>query len=87
MTTENPSGWHTVDRDGVQVLTKDFTFDDFNQAMRFASRVGEAADAADHHPEIVISWGRVRVHWWSHDVGGISQRDHDLADATDRLYP
>jgi 4a-hydroxytetrahydrobiopterin dehydratase len=87
MTNGNPNGWHTVDRDGVNVLAKDFTFDDFNQAMHFASRVGEAADAADHHPEITISWGRVRVLWWSHDVGGISQRDRELADATDRLYP
>ena len=54
--------------------------------MQFAVWVGEVADAQDHHPEIVVSWGRCVVRWWSHDVEGISARDISLAEATNRLY-
>jgi 4a-hydroxytetrahydrobiopterin dehydratase len=54
--------------------------------MAFASRVGEAADAADHHPEITVSWGVVRVDWWSHDAKGVTSRDISLAETTNRLY-
>jgi 4a-hydroxytetrahydrobiopterin dehydratase len=54
--------------------------------MAFATRVGEAADAADHHPEITVSWGVVRVDWWSHDVKGVTSRDISLAETTNRLY-
>ena len=55
--------------------------------MAFAVHVGKAADAADHHPEITVSWGRVRVDWWSHDANGVTSRDIALAETTNQLYP
>ena len=81
-----PQDWKKELKGGVQVLTRTFQFDDFSQAMAFATRVGEAADAADHHPEITVSWGRVRVDWWSHDAKGVTSRDISLAETTNRLY-
>ena len=81
-----PQDWNKELKGGVQVLTRTFQFDDFSQAMAFATRVGEAADAADHHPEITVSWGRVRVDWWSHDSKGVTSRDISLAETTNRLY-
>jgi len=81
-----PERWQILQRDSVEMLSREFRFDNFSNAMAFASRVGEAADAADHHPEITVSWGRVRVLWWSHDAGGVTERDISLAEATDRLY-
>ena len=86
MTERAPQGWSRELKNGVYVLTRTFKFDDFTQAMAFASRVGEAADAADHHPEITVSWGRVRVDWWSHDIKGVTARDISLAETTTRLY-
>jgi len=47
-----PQDWNKELKGGVQVLTRTFQFDDFSQAMAFATRVGEAADAADHHPKL-----------------------------------
>ena len=81
-----PQDWSEELKGGVQVLTRTFQFDDFSQAMAFATRVGEAADAADHHPEITVSWGCVRVDWWSHDAKGVTSRDILLAETTNRLY-
>jgi 4a-hydroxytetrahydrobiopterin dehydratase len=81
-----PQGWSRELKNGVNVLTRTFKFDDFTKAMAFAARVGEAADAADHHPEITVSWGVVRVDWWSHDAKGVTLRDIALAETTNRLY-
>lgn len=86
MTQYIPEGWTLITRDGTEMLSREYRFDNFSRAMGFAARVGEAADAADHHPEITVSWGRVRVLWWSHDAAGITSRDISLAETTDRLY-
>ena len=81
-----PAGWSEELKKGVKILTRTFEFGNFAQAMAFAVRIGEAADAADHHPEITVSWGRVRVEWWSHDANGVTSRDIALAETTNRLY-
>ena len=74
-------GW--ANRDGA--LRKEFRFPDFAAAMSFANRVAEAAEKADHHPDMLVGWGRVELAWVSHDVGGISERDVEMARASDRL--
>jgi len=74
-------GW--ADRDGA--LRKEFRFADFAAAMSFANRVAEAAEKADHHPDMLVGWGRVELAWVSHDVGGISERDVAMARASERL--
>lgn len=56
-----------------------FATDDFASAARLTQRVGEAAEAADHHPDLDLRWGRLDVAVSSHDVGGITSRDLDLA--------
>ncbi|MGA1207493.1 MAG: 4a-hydroxytetrahydrobiopterin dehydratase [Litorivicinaceae bacterium] len=80
------AGWTNVVRESQEMLERVFAFNTFAEAMQFATRVAEVADAQDHHPEIVVSWGRCVVRWWSHDVGGVSARDISLAEATNRLY-
>ena len=74
-------GW--ADRDGA--LRKEFSFADFAAAMAFANRVAEAAEKTDHHPDMMVGWGRVELAWVSHDVGGISERDVEMARTSDRL--
>ena len=81
-----PDGWSEELKGDVKILTRTFEFGNFAQAMAFAVHIGEAADAADHHPEITVSWGRVRVEWWSHDANGVTSRDIELAETTNRLY-
>jgi len=74
------SGW---ERDG-ETLVKTFTFKGFKGAIAFANRVAEAANAANHHPDIhVESYKNVRIVTTTHATGGISQADIDLARAID----
>jgi 4a-hydroxytetrahydrobiopterin dehydratase len=74
-------GWEV--RDGA--LRRQYRFADFAAAMSFANRIAEAAEAADHHPDMLVGWGRVELAWASHDVGGISERDVEMARTSDRL--
>jgi 4a-hydroxytetrahydrobiopterin dehydratase len=70
------SGWR---RDG-DALTKTFTFKGFKGAMAFANRVAEAANAANHHPDIhVEGYKNVRIVLTTHATGGITDADVDLA--------
>lgn len=75
-------GWEIVAADGMDVLSAAFTFDTFRAALEFANRVGDLADAADHHPEIVVEWGRARVRWWTHTIKGLHRNDFIMAART-----
>lgn len=63
-------------------LAATFTFADFAAALAFANRVGALADAADHHPMLVVEWGRAQVLWWTHAIGGLHRNDFVLAART-----
>ena len=63
----------------LQSLRATFATPDFTTAAAFVSRIAAAADEADHHPDVVLRWGQVTVTTTSHDAGGLTQRDVDLA--------
>jgi 4a-hydroxytetrahydrobiopterin dehydratase len=69
-------GWDIDD----DKLFREFVFEDFNAAFGFMSRVALAAEAANHHPEWFNVYNRVRVHLTTHEAGGITRRDLDLAE-------
>ena len=60
-------------------LQKKFLFRDFKQALAFVNEVGRIAEKENHHPDILLKWGEVRVEIWTHSVGGISINDFILA--------
>jgi 4a-hydroxytetrahydrobiopterin dehydratase len=66
-------------------LVRTYKLADFGAALAFAVRLGLVAERRDHHPEILVGWGKARVLWTTHDAGGITQLDLDLAKATDAL--
>ena len=68
-------GW---ERRGNQIV-KTFTRADFGLAMVFVNEVAAAAEAAGHHPDIDIRWNRVTLALSSHDEGGLTERDFQLA--------
>lgn len=71
-----------------ETITKTYTFAGFKGAMAFANRVAEAANAANHHPDIhVEGYKTVRLVLTTHATKGISQADIDLAKAVDRIGP
>jgi Pterin-4a-carbinolamine dehydratase len=65
------------------VLTRLYTFRNFAESMAFVNRVAEAAEAANHHPDIDIRYSKVTLTLSTHDAGGITQADLDLAKAID----
>ncbi len=76
-----PEGWSEIDG----ALERTFKFKDFAEALAFVNRVGEAAEAADHHPDIEISWNRVKLRWWTHVTKTITDRDVAMAARTNEL--
>ncbi len=70
-------------RDGK--LARSFEFADFSAAFGFMCRVALLAERRDHHPEWRNSYNRVDIELLSHDLGGISERDTELAAAIDSL--
>lgn len=67
------------------VLTKTYQFKGFPDAIAFVGRAATAAESANHHPDIDIRFSKVTMGLSSHDSGGITQRDLDLATALEEL--
>ena len=72
--------------DGRDAITRSLVFDDFVTAFGFMTQVALLAEKADHHPEWSNVWNRVDILLTTHDAGGLSQRDIDLAEKIDALY-
>ncbi|MFZ4574334.1 MAG: 4a-hydroxytetrahydrobiopterin dehydratase [Phycisphaerales bacterium] len=66
-----------------EAIQRTFQFKDFQQSMRFVQLVAEAAEAANHHPDILIRYSRVTLTLQTHDAGGITEKDFDLAAKAD----
>jgi 4a-hydroxytetrahydrobiopterin dehydratase len=70
---------------GEDVISREFEFKDFREAMSFVDSVSELAEEHEHHPDIYISYNHVRLDLSTHRVGGLSEKDFALAVDVDRL--
>jgi 4a-hydroxytetrahydrobiopterin dehydratase len=66
-------------------LVRTFQFHDFRASMRFVNQVADLAEEAGHHPDIDIRYSRVRLALVTHDAGGLTTRDFELAARADNL--
>jgi 4a-hydroxytetrahydrobiopterin dehydratase len=66
-------------------LEREFRFADFAEALAFVNRVAALAEEANHHPDIEIRWNLVRLRWWTHVTGSITDRDRELAEQVNGL--
>ena len=64
-------------------LEKTFTFPNFREALDFTNRVGELAEDVQHHPDIELSWGRVKVTIFTHKIHGLHESDFVFAAKAD----
>lgn len=69
------SGWRLDNNE----IVREFKFHDFRTALAFVNQVGELAEQAGHHPDIDIRYNRVRFALVTHDAGGLTENDFDLA--------
>jgi 4a-hydroxytetrahydrobiopterin dehydratase len=74
-------GW-TLDGDAIR---KQYTFADFPGAVAFVNRLAPEAEAADHHPDILINYKRVTLTYSTHDEGGLTDKDFTGASTADRV--
>jgi 4a-hydroxytetrahydrobiopterin dehydratase len=77
-----PEAWS---REGDEIV-RTYEFDSYLDGIGFASGAGGVAEDAWHHPEMTITWGEVEVRLTTHDAGGITENDIELAERFDDLY-
>jgi 4a-hydroxytetrahydrobiopterin dehydratase len=71
---------------GEHHLEREYRFPDFRTALAFVNRIGAMAEEQNHHPDLLLAWGRVRVTVWTHAIDGLTESDFVLAAKCDRLY-
>lgn len=76
------TGWTVVEE---HHLEKEFKFRNFKEALAFTNQVGALAEAEGHHPDILLSWGNVKIQLWTHKISGLSESDFILAAKIDTL--
>ena len=77
--------WQPITNDSVLKLNKVFNFDNYSDAISFTNKIAKLAEEEDHHPAILLEWGRVEVTWWTHKIGGLHKNDFIAAAKTDLL--
>lgn len=75
-------GWAVPDGSHLE---KTFRFRDFAGALAFVNRIGEVAERENHHPDLHLGWGRVRVELRTHKIKGLSENDFIVAAKIDEL--
>ncbi len=76
------AGWDVVEEHHI---TKTFKFPDFKTALDFVSKAGAIAEAEGHHPDLLLTWGRVDVKTYTHKIDGLTESDFILAAKIDKL--
>ena len=69
----------------VDTITKDFSFNDFKEAMKFVNEVAQEAERQNHHPDILISYKTVRISLTTHDANGVTHEDFKLAKKIEQM--
>lgn len=72
-------------RDAGLVLRRSYEFPSFSAAFAWATRIALLAERHNHHPDIEVGWGYVRVAFTTHSIGGLSENDYIMAARLDRL--
>ena len=78
---EQVPGWAVMD----QRLSKTYKFKNFVEALAFVNKVGALAERENHHPDIFLSWGKVKIDTWTHVANGLTENDFILAAKIDLL--
>ena len=80
---ENWTAVHSRWKFRDDAIRKTYTFPSFRSAIVFVNRVATIADEVDHHPDITIRYDKISLKLWSHDAGGVTERDLKLAERID----
>ena len=84
MLVKEIEGWDLIN-DGIKKLKKEFSFSNYSDSVDFSNKVADMADKEDHHPQIILEWGKVTVIWWSHKIKGLHKNDFICAAKTNKI--
>ena len=76
-------GWQVINGHHIK---KTYTFPDFRTALDFVNKAGAIAEAEGHHPDLLLSWGKVEVTTWTHKIDGLTESDFILAAKIDQIH-
>lgn len=77
--------WQVIEVEEIKRLQRIFKFKTYARSLEFANKVAAIAEEEDHHPLIILEWGRVTIQWWTHIVKGLHMNDFIMAARTDSL--
>ena len=77
--------WSIFEDQGHMRIKRTYAFPDFASALAFTNKVGDAAEAAGHHPVLTTTWGETTVTWWTHAINGLHKNDFIMAAKCDRI--
>jgi 4a-hydroxytetrahydrobiopterin dehydratase len=84
LTKQLKGRWRVV---GDHHLEKEYSFNNFREALDFTNKVGELAETQGHHPDIYLGWGKVKLTLWAHKIDGLTESDFIFAAKADKLLP
>lgn len=67
-------------------LTREFEFKNFKEALEFTNQVGEMSEEQGHHPEIYLTWGKVKLKVYTHAIDGLSKSDFIWAARAEKIF-
>ncbi len=78
------NGWTL---EGGKKILKSYKFKDFMSAMNLANKIADVAEHENHHPDLLVRWGELKIEIWTHKVDGLTESDFILAAKIDELSP
>ena len=78
--------WSIIEDEDIKKLVCAFAFSNYEESLEFTNAVARLAEKEDHHPEIILEWGKVTISWWSHKIMGLHQNDFICAAKTDKIF-
>jgi 4a-hydroxytetrahydrobiopterin dehydratase len=78
--------WEIVEVKGVRRLKRVYKLKGWMPAVRLTNAIAALAEAEDHHPAILVEWGKVTVSWWTHAIKGLHRNDFIMAAKTDQAF-
>lgn len=77
------NGWQVIEE---HHLEKEYRFKNFREALEFTNRIGALAEAQNHHPDIYLAWGKVKLMLWTHKINGLTESDFVWAAKADQVF-
>lgn len=72
-------GWSITSENGADKLVREYRFKDYLMIVDLCAKIGNMAEQVNHHPVMLVEWGKLTVTWWTHVTGGLHRNDFIMA--------